>query len=513
MSASLDVQLCSTMCEMGCSQADCYCDSFDHDHTPDNAVCGAESALVAACHENTGCAGLVYDHDTSQAEFFASAVTADEKFAAVGKRLWSKETGAACTQIEDYTETVGVLTVTTQVYTGVDYVVTPGQQVSLEVTNVNGNYLTFDAHDKDWDTAGSRDVGASWNRVMVIDCKGQCGQAGPSGNVQINGAGASLSDWAIHSPTNFWSDSIYGTNDAGTRSYISRAYATFAGMHCERSTTSNNLNILATGLEAAEAVLCTTVCQSGDGHESCHLQHVDPSGNAICASADGASTSLEVVQSLCDQIDAMDGFYCDSVEQHLGATDYFYLNGGADGDALCDKVAAANYNLYVASDDTAESSGAQLVQVDEEVILTANLNDWPFSWSQMLRFPSLTFTTGGTFKVCYCEHDRASNKLCNSVDDFDVEVGLVHSSGVSCLLTDSRFTSADCENQLYGGMRCYAGAIDTPDHLVAPTRTRSVFELLKEDINPQWIDVEACSSAGGAHSTETGSVLGCHWLQ
>jgi len=408
---------------------------------------------------------------------------------------------------------VGVLTVTTDVYPGVDYVVTPGEQVSIEITNVNDAHLTFDANDDDWSTSGNSDVGASWNRMMIIDCKGQCGQAGPSSNVNIGVETATLGAWSTLSPTNYWTDTIYGSNEAGTRSYTTRTYADFPGMHCDRSGASNNLDISSAGVEAATSMLCTNVCQTGAGHASCHLQHVDPNGNALCASADGDDTALEVVQRLCDEINSIDGLYCDSVEEHLGADNYFYLNGGKTGiDAPCESNAAANYNLYVAEEANAEDDGATIVQVDEEIIPTTNLNDWPFSWDQLLRFPTLSFNTGGTFKVCYCNHARAPGKVCNSVDDFDIEVGLVHSSGVSCLLTDSRFTSADCETHLYGGMRCYSGDTATPTHLEAPTRTRSVFEVLRESIDPNWVDQELCSSAGGAHSTETGSVLGCHFF-
>ena len=87
-------------------------------------------------------------------------------------------------------------------------------------------------------------------------------------------------------------------------------------------------------------------------------------------------------------------------------------------------------------------------------------------------------------QVCYCSANDHANKLCDSADDFDIEVGKVHSSGVSCLLTDDRFTSAECRDQKYGGMRCYTN--DLPQGLLAPSATKTVAQTLYEYVSADW---------------------------
>merc|ERR1719174_1717552 len=50
--------------------------------------------------------------------------------------------GTACTQVTDFKERAGTVTITSRVLVGVDYVVTPAVEQSLEVT---GPDLTYDA--------------------------------------------------------------------------------------------------------------------------------------------------------------------------------------------------------------------------------------------------------------------------------------------------------------------------------------------------------------------------------
>merc|ERR1712078_614518 len=54
------------------------------------------------------------------------------------------------------------------------------------------------------------------------------------------------------------------------------------------------------------------------------------------------------------------------------------------------------------------------------------------SHERLLRFP-VTVPTGGSFKVCFCESEGA----CSEPEDFEVELGALHSSGISCLLDDN----------------------------------------------------------------------------
>merc|ERR1719240_1654739 len=80
-----------------------------------------------------------------------------------------------------------------------------------------------------------------------------------------------------------------------------------------------------------------------------------------------------------------------------------------------------------------------------------------YSWDKMLRFKSFSFTSGGTFKVCFCDSTLLpAGAVCKSESDFSVQVGTVHSSGVSCLLEKPALQRVSCVPQMYGGLRCYA---------------------------------------------------------
>ena len=104
------------------------------------------------------------------------------------------------------------------------------------------------------------------------------------------------------------------------------------------------------------------------------------------------------------------------------------------------------------------------------------VNDFGFSLSEMLRFSSLTFTSGGRYRLCVCLASQAggSGAPCSSLADYKFEVGTVHSSGLSCMLNDPKFRRHSC-TKMYQysadqepGLRCHRG--DSPtftaDHLV-----------------------------------------------
>jgi hypothetical protein len=70
--------------------------------------------------------------------------------------------------------------------------------------------------------------------------------------------------------------------------------------------------------------------------------------------------------------------------------------------------------------------------------------------SLALTHPPFKLTAGGEFKVCFCDSARAD---CTGPSAFDVEVGTLKSSGVSCLL-EQGLTTTECVHQPEGGLRC-----------------------------------------------------------
>jgi hypothetical protein len=78
-----------------------------------------------------------------------------------------------------------------------------------------------------------------------------------------------------------------------------------------------------------------------------------------------------------------------------------------------------------------------------------------FSTQEVLRFAPLALPSAGTYKVCFCDSEVSGG--CSTVADFSVEVGKVHVSGLSCLLSVPKLQTAQCFEQYFGGLRCVPG--------------------------------------------------------
>merc|ERR1719198_2438863 len=100
-----------------------------------------------------------------------------------------------------------------------------------------------------------------------------------------------------------------------------------------------------------------------------------------------------------------------------------------------------------------------------------------FSWAQMLRFKGLSFSSGGRFKVCFC--DSTIHSSCTKPSDFGVELGEVHVSGVSCLVENPMLRRVACAEQFHGGLRCYADVKYAPMPIEPPV---GMTELPSEDV-------------------------------
>jgi hypothetical protein len=83
----------------------------------------------------------------------------------------------------------------------------------------------------------------------------------------------------------------------------------------------------------------------------------------------------------------------------------------------------------------------------------------------VLRFAGLHLQTGGRAKVCFCD-SQAAGGACTSKEHFSLELGVLHGSGVACLLGNAKLQRANCVPQYHGGLRCYDGS--TPAPTVAP---------------------------------------------
>jgi len=287
----------------------------------------------------------------------------------------------------------------------------------------------------------------------------------------------------------------------------------------ENSYFQGNLNISehTVTIDGAQRDLAEYQCYAMCGVDSCTGPHCNcegflsgfdgPDSNALCASED-------LCMYLCDQIDDcgsidmnhMNGARCflnhKDADQLGGDTSYTVLTKSRDpnaehlqgdrrmegddsdckddpaytdsqgytcvdwGPALgfpCDEAVADGY--FVGSDASQQEAdllskckkSCEKCDAKETVAGLLETMDLGYSWDKMLRFTGIKLSTGGTFKVCFCDSTLSTNKAdpCNSESDFDIEVGTVHSSGVSCLLNKPRLQRVSCTNQFHGGLRCY----------------------------------------------------------
>jgi len=69
---------------------------------------------------------------------------------------------------------------------------------------------------------------------------------------------------------------------------------------------------------------------------------------------------------------------------------------------------------------------------------------------------------------------------CRSPEHYSIEVGTIHVSGISCLLSDARFRRVQCRQQYYGGLRCYSPPVQPPILTPPPATTTFLLGALVE---------------------------------
>jgi hypothetical protein len=121
-----------------------------------------------------------------------------------------------------------------------------------------------------------------------------------------------------------------------------------------------------------------------------------------------------------------------------------------------------HYDLYIKKEDGNDEQAGNQRQLEVDAkgksrsLMPAM--DLGFSWESMLRFKDIQFKSGGTFKLCFCDSSilPGVGRACASERDYTVEVGMIHASGVSCLISNPMLQRVSCTPQMHGGLRCYS---------------------------------------------------------
>ena len=144
---------------------------------------------------------------------------------------------------------------------------------------------------------------------------------------------------------------------------------------------------------------------------------------------------LDAYKELCDRVNSVGGF-CNSISMH-DHLEYAYLFGGCLLESTVEDPADEVWTSHV--HHVSDAGGRRMAALDEYT--------WPLSFGSLLRFKNLKATSGGTFKVCACDHSVLTSNVCRTKADYQFEIGKLHSSGVSCLVSNPKFQQTTCVQQ------------------------------------------------------------------
>jgi hypothetical protein len=479
--------LCVKKCTPGCVGSTCFCDGMEasdvdeyggmsdireyengvgHTNVGNGPLCLDAPACRAACDATEGCVG--YSAGVIKPRCFlttdTTATTVDEMYDA-----WTKGDGectaasalAATGDVADeVAKNLGTVYVTKKADLGVSYVVTPNTPASIELTGTG-----FESGD----------------RIMVIDCFGTCGFTEGSSSL------VEAPTYAILPTLDRPSQPVHEPKYPDT-SAAKYTYTKLPGQYCPGSgwsKTEVEPDTLHAGHLCYKKCYATESCTDGSCFCDGFILGFDmPDSTAVCLDE-------EQCQWLCSQTEG-----CHSIDMHKTKSRCF-LNKDTCATTITDGqlVPSADYDVFVKMEDDntrrlrgLQERGKTFTKRQVRQLLAAE--DPGISWDSMYRFKDIEFSSGGEFKLCFCDSDLlpGANNICDKAEDYTIEVGKIHATGLQCLLNDPKMTKGTCVQQFYGGLRCYDGAAPTvtvptdylgvPNPLGGDTRSDLVTSLI-----------------------------------
>jgi hypothetical protein len=421
---------CAQKCARGCSGQNCFCDSFDpdtmmggdkNDAGMAGPLCASAPLCRDACEASDDCGGFDFDPVKNFCWLRSSepcALTTAERF-----ETWDRKAGTACTNASDFSVIAGVITLTSRPDINNAWVITPGEVQSIEVTGAN----------LDW----------NYDRLMLIEGTGTCGISGPSPSVSSQ-PGVAENDF-VDGPSND-GESAYTAPPDGPGPVV---YNKKIGHYCS----GNNLDVTQITQNDLHRHQCYRKCSVNAPCEG-----EDCFCDGLYAGYDGLDSaalclSLDQCRSACASLAD-----CIGIDMH-NERNRCFLNAaqptapvGSCEQQVTDSTLTeyASYTFYYKQADSGRLR--RLLPVEDTGI----------SWSELLRFKNVLVPTGGYLKACFCDPQTLSTATCRSKSDYKVEVGIVHVSGVSCLISDPKLQRGACHEQRYKGLRCYESDIINP---------------------------------------------------
>lgn len=345
-----------------------------------------------------------------------------------------------CPDSTDYTKSVGKVTITARADIGVDWVLTPGEEASVEVLGQDLNWKS--------------------DRMMIIDCTGICGISGPTASISSGPMKQrQFNHWVAEKPVfvdpPHDDDEVPGSRPPPAEP-VEYFWRTEAGQYCA----GNNMDVTEAVVGDAYRHQCYEKCVvnapcEGDGCfcDGLLQGYDDADCQALCLDKDACMLTCEALDD------------CYGIDMHTTKNRCFLnrMTAGEEDKGSCQEYITngqltkfATYDFYYK-----QTSTGRRMDTPAPARSLLPQKDSGASWDEILRFNNITFSTGGQFKACFCDPDTLGDAYCKSEKDYKIEIGTIHVSGVSCLIENPKFQRGTCVEQFHGGLRCYSGTAPT----------------------------------------------------
>jgi len=314
---------------------------------------------------------------------------------------------STCNGEQHFSATVGTLVATAVADAGRDWVLDPVAPSSIEVTGRNLDY---------WK-----------DRILITDCSARCGEANVS--TAVSSPGPSLADFTTLRPLRpdfdpNVSPEVLVVNE------VTNAYCI-----------GSNIRAADNPDARVSSHQCFAKCRNSCQGANCFCEGFDVTSDT------NEVDSLCLPRSECLHLCYLLGDACYGVDMHK-TLPRCYLNTGDC--SLADSTAPSDSYDFLQQGVRTPAPARALHAVED---------DSGMSTSDVLRFAPIQFSMAGTYKVCFCSSTELAQTgaqfACATEADFTIDLGRVHVTGVSTLLTHSpKLRRQRCYTQYHGGLSC-----------------------------------------------------------
>jgi hypothetical protein len=407
-------------------------------------LCLDAAACRELCEATSGCSGYSMAKGLNRC-FISTGMAAEYN---PDYDLFSKKATSPCRSVADFLvrapgpsgvpmawmkemevkRNVGEIFVTQKADLGVDFVVTPDEVVSIEITG--------------------EDLSYAGDRIMVIDCYGSCGLTKPSAYAMIGEPVPANAFVDRPSLPTAPSDLLVPTS-----TYL--PYTTLPGKYC-----AENLKAMPDTNMAGHRCFKKCFADAPCVGDSCFCDGYIPGYDT--EGSDSICLEKQQCEWLCELTPG-----CHSVDMHKTLNRCFLNTDSCD---VSEAIPAVDYDLLVRTPQDSNTrrlleKGRKLSQTQVRQLLAAK--DPGISWEKVLRYREVKITSAGKYKLCFCDSDLLGGALCRTPADYSIEIGTVHATGLQCLLSNPKMTRGTCLPQYFGGLRCYDDNV--PD-ITVPTQ-------------------------------------------